>query len=102
MRFVVVDESCSKKAQTKIILGPAFEGIQLGIGPHVIEKAIAQTCGKTTDVVKAMMTEMGDLGSVAMACRQTQVSSFLVVFVFDVLSAANVDSAKASHVARSV
>lgn len=70
----------------------------------MIEKAIAQTCGKTTDVVKAMMTEMGDLGSVAMACRQTQVSSFLflVVFVFDVLSAANVDSAKASHVARSV
>ncbi len=48
----------------------------------MIEKAIAQTCGKTTDVVKAMMTEMGDLGSVAMACRQTQVGTLFFFFFF--------------------
>lgn len=57
-------------------LGPAFEGIELGIGESIIMKAIGETCGKTTAVLKQQYTELGDLGLVAMESRQTQKTLF--------------------------
>lgn len=57
-------------------LGPAFEGLELGIGAATILKAIAETCGKTMAVLKQSYTELGDLGLVAMDSRQTQKTLF--------------------------
>ena len=58
-------------------LGPAYEGIELGIGESIIMKAIGETCGKTLAVLKAMYVELGDLGLVAMESRQTQKTLFV-------------------------
>lgn len=53
-------------------LGPAFEGLELGIGESIIMKAIRDSCGKTKEVLAQRYKELGDLGLVAMASRQTQ------------------------------
>ncbi len=57
-------------------LGPAFEGVELGIGESIIMKAIGETCGKTMPVLKQMYKDLGDLGTMAMESRATQKTLF--------------------------
>ncbi|XP_074270841.1 DNA ligase 1-like [Silene latifolia] len=49
---------------------------QLGIGEHNIAKAIAETYGSTTDLVKSRLKDKGDLGLVAQTARSTQSKLF--------------------------
>ena len=58
-------------------LGPAFEGIELGIGESIIMKAIVEVCGKTMAVLKQQYKELGDLGSVAVESRAVQKTLFV-------------------------
>ena len=55
-------------------LAPAYEGIELGIGDSIMVKAVAETCGRSVDAIKADMEVEGDLGVVAMASRGKQVT----------------------------
>jgi len=47
------------------LLGAAYEGVELGIGDHILMKAIAETTGRSMRELKKDMEETGDLGSVA-------------------------------------
>lgn len=49
-----------------------YTGIELGIGEHLIMKAIGESTGRSIDVVKADNKSIGDLGLVAMKSRSTQ------------------------------
>ncbi|XP_074305764.1 DNA ligase 1-like [Silene latifolia] len=49
---------------------------QLGIGEHNIAKAIAETYGSTTDIIKRRSKDMGDLGLAAQTARSTQSKLF--------------------------
>lgn len=53
-------------------LGPAYLGIELGIGETVLMKAVAQTTGRHLDKIKAEAQEKGDLGLVAESSRSNQ------------------------------
>ena len=53
-------------------LGPAFAGIELGLGDALLLKAVAETCGRQEKQLKAELDAEGDLGSLAMAARATQ------------------------------
>lgn len=70
-------------------LGPAYDGLELGIGESIILKAIGESCGKvgtffssisfcftllrqTLAALKAAYKDLGDLGTLAMESRQTQ------------------------------
>uniref|UniRef100_A0A8C4QN69 DNA ligase n=1 Tax=Eptatretus burgeri TaxID=7764 RepID=A0A8C4QN69_EPTBU len=57
-------------------LGPAYDGIELGIGDTVLMKAIAQATGRQVDKVKADVQERGDLGLVAECSRSNQKTMF--------------------------
>uniref|UniRef100_UPI00358FB082 DNA ligase 1 isoform X2 n=1 Tax=Myxine glutinosa TaxID=7769 RepID=UPI00358FB082 len=57
-------------------LGPAYDGIELGIGDTVLIKAIAQATGRQVDKVKADVQERGDLGLVAECSRSNQKTMF--------------------------
>lgn len=54
------------------VLGPAFAGIELGLGDALLLKAVAETCGRQEKQLKAELENEGDLGSIAMAARATQ------------------------------
>jgi len=47
------------------LLSAAYEGVELGIGDHILMKAIAQATGRSIDKLKKQMEEVGDLGSIA-------------------------------------
>ena len=47
------------------LLSAAYEGVELGIGDHILMKAIAQATGRSVDKLKKQMEEVGDLGSIA-------------------------------------
>lgn len=49
-----------------------YTGIELGIGEHLIMKAIGESTGRSIDVVKADNKSIGDLGLVAIKSRSTQ------------------------------
>ncbi|XP_031400677.1 DNA ligase 1-like isoform X2 [Punica granatum] len=53
-------------------IGPAHEGLELGIGDASIIKALAEACGRTEVQIKKQYKELGDLGLVAKASRSSQ------------------------------
>ena len=55
-------------------LAPAYLGVELGIGDAIMIKAVAETCGRSTDAIKSDLEVEGDLGVVAMASRTKQVT----------------------------
>uniref|UniRef100_A0A670YSF5 DNA ligase n=1 Tax=Pseudonaja textilis TaxID=8673 RepID=A0A670YSF5_PSETE len=57
-------------------LGPAYEGLELGIGKTILMKALAQATGRQLDQIKAEAAEKGDLGIVAENSRTTQGTVF--------------------------
>uniref|UniRef100_A0A8C5SXY1 DNA ligase n=1 Tax=Laticauda laticaudata TaxID=8630 RepID=A0A8C5SXY1_LATLA len=57
-------------------LGPAYEGLELGIGKTILMKALAQATGRQLGQIKAEAAEKGDLGVVAENSRTTQGTVF--------------------------
>ncbi|KAL8176312.1 UNVERIFIED_CONTAM: tRNA ligase, partial [Gekko kuhli] len=57
-------------------LGPAYEGLELGIGKTILMKTLAQATGRQLDQIKAEAAEKGDLGLVAESSRTTQGTMF--------------------------
>ncbi|XP_076005458.1 DNA ligase 1 [Genypterus blacodes] len=53
-------------------LGPAYLGMELGVGETVLMKALAQATGRQLDKIKAEAQEKGDLGLVAESSRSNQ------------------------------
>lgn len=46
-------------------LGPQYEGLELGIGDTIMQKAIAEATGKSKETIKKEYKEKGDLGEIA-------------------------------------
>lgn len=57
-------------------LGPAYLGMELGVGETVLMKAVAQATGRQLDKIKAEAQEKGDLGLVAESSRSNQRTMF--------------------------
>nr|XP_048690785.1 DNA ligase 1 isoform X2 [Caretta caretta] len=57
-------------------LGPAYKGLELGIGETILMKAVAQATGRQLDQIKAEAQEKGDLGLVAESSRSNQRTMF--------------------------
>uniref|UniRef100_A0A8C8VPT3 DNA ligase n=1 Tax=Pelusios castaneus TaxID=367368 RepID=A0A8C8VPT3_9SAUR len=57
-------------------LGPAYKGLELGIGETILMKAIAQATGRQLDQIKVEAQEKGDLGLVAESSRSNQRTMF--------------------------
>ncbi|EDV19135.1 uncharacterized protein TRIADDRAFT_34086 [Trichoplax adhaerens] len=57
-------------------VGPAYEGLELGIGETILMKAIAQATGRSLASIKADVTERGDVGIVAETSRSNQRTMF--------------------------
>jgi len=55
-------------------IAASYEGLELGVGDSIMIKAVAETCGKSVESVKAQLEEEGDLGAVAMAARRKQIT----------------------------
>lgn len=53
-------------------LAAEFEGIELGIGESILVKAIAESCGRSVEKIKADHNQIGDLGVVAQQSRGGQ------------------------------
>uniref|UniRef100_A0A8C6PLG3 DNA ligase n=1 Tax=Nothobranchius furzeri TaxID=105023 RepID=A0A8C6PLG3_NOTFU len=53
-------------------LGPAYLGMELGVGEMVLMKAVAQATGRQLDKIKSEAQEKGDLGLVAESSRSNQ------------------------------
>lgn len=69
-------------------LGPAYEGLELGLGDHVIMKAICLATGRSENHIKSELKEKGDLGLIAESSRVNQTLLFkpkplTVQIVFD-------------------
>lgn len=57
-------------------LGPAYEGIELGLGETLLIKAIATATGSSIARIKAEVEEKGDIGLVAVSGRSNQRTMF--------------------------
>lgn len=51
-------------------LCPDYQGLELGIGESILQKAIAESTGRKMDAIKAAFKEEGDLGVVAQVCME--------------------------------
>jgi DNA ligase N terminus len=47
-------------------LSPDYVGVELGIGESLLIKAIGESTGRSTSIIKAELKKEGDLGLVAM------------------------------------
>lgn len=71
-------------------LGPAYEGLELGLGDSILIKAICLATGRQESQIKAELKEKGDLGLIAETSRVSQTLLFkpkplTVHAVFDLL-----------------
>lgn len=57
-------------------LGPAYEGLELGLGESIIMKAICAATGRSESHIKNELKEKGDLGLIAEASRVNQTLLF--------------------------
>ncbi|EJT98065.1 ATP-dependent DNA ligase [Dacryopinax primogenitus] len=57
-------------------LCPDYVGLELGVGESILEKAIAESTGRSLAKIKADLKKEGDLGLVAMMSRNTQPTMF--------------------------
>lgn len=57
-------------------LGPAYEGLELGLGDTVIMKAICLATGRSESHIKTELKEKGDLGTIAESSRVNQTLLF--------------------------
>lgn len=57
-------------------VGPAHEGLELGLGDATLIKALAEATGKKEATIKSDYDTIGDLGRVATAARATQRTMF--------------------------
>ncbi len=57
-------------------VGPAHEGLELGLGDATLIKALAEATGKKESTIKNDYDTIGDLGRVATAARATQRTMF--------------------------
>lgn len=53
-------------------VAPAYENVELGVGDALLQKAIAQACGKNERQIKAESADLGDLGLAAEKAREKQ------------------------------
>ncbi|KAF8807388.1 ATP-dependent DNA ligase [Phlegmacium glaucopus] len=68
-------------------LSPDYVGVELGIGESLLIKAIGESTGRSTALIKADLKKEGDLGLVAMSSKNSQKTLFkpkplTVPFVF--------------------
>lgn len=71
-------------------LGPAYEGLELGLGDSILIKAISLATGRSDTQIKSELKEKGDLGLIAETSRMSQTLLFkpkplTVNAVFDML-----------------
>jgi DNA ligase-1 len=57
-------------------VGPAYEGLELGVGESLLIKALAGSTGRTVERIKADKVDRGDLGLVAETSRSNQKMMF--------------------------
>lgn len=57
-------------------LGPAYEGLELGLGDSIIIKAISLATGRNETHIKSELREKGDLGTIAETARVNQTVLF--------------------------
>lgn len=53
-------------------VGPAYEGLELGIGDSLLVKAVCEATGRKKDAVEEDYEKEGDLGTVALLSRNSQ------------------------------
>ena len=53
-------------------VGPAYEGLELGIGDSLLVKAVCEATGRRKDAVEEDYVREGDLGIVALLSRNSQ------------------------------
>jgi DNA ligase N terminus len=53
-------------------VGPAYEGLELGIGDSLLVKAVCEATGRKKDAVEEDYEKEGDLGNVALLSRNSQ------------------------------
>lgn len=57
-------------------IAPPHAGVELGIGPSMIQKAVQEAFGKDAVALKKLIDQHGDLGDAAQACRGGQTMLF--------------------------
>ncbi|KAK9951173.1 hypothetical protein M0R45_006631 [Rubus argutus] len=77
------------------------ENVELNIGGSLVTAALEDACGTSRSKIKEMYNELGDLGDVAQACRQTQTllappSPLLIKDVFSALRKISVQTGSGS------
>ncbi|KAF3444323.1 hypothetical protein FNV43_RR14013 [Rhamnella rubrinervis] len=79
------------------------ENVELNIGGSLVTSAVEEVCGASRSKIREMYNDLGDLGDVAQACRQTQKllappSPLLIKDVFSALRNISVQTGSGSTV----